>query len=354
MRRGLISWSKAELPESVLDGRVARAQAAMAQAKVDALAVYSDPARGAGASWLSAFMPYWNRGVLIVPKSGRPTLFTGMSNRVHGWIKRNANLAEVIYSTNLGDDVGRFVAQATAGAVIAVPDLPAIPGPVIDGLTTNGASVVDGTNLLAGLRASADPSELALFFKAASITHTALAAGSAKETDAGALVAAIDGDARRHGAEEVYVAVAPDLGKSRTLYRLEGATMLGARFAVRLSLAYKSTWVRMTRTFARDTAAADDVAQATEQFADAISVLPKTDGLARFPSWLIEGCRSTQPLEAFAGKLLTDGIEIVPGAVVSVQATIDMSHGPVLVGAPVLTGRNGERASLLVPPSFNE
>ncbi|MGZ5853847.1 MAG: hypothetical protein ACXWJ0_06870, partial [Xanthobacteraceae bacterium] len=125
MRRGLISWSRTELPESVLDERVARAQAAMAAAKIDALAVYSDPSRTAGASWLSAFVPYWNRGVLIVPKSGQPTLFTGMSNRVHGWIKRNAHLANVTYSTDLGGDVGKFVTQTTPGAVIAVPDISA-------------------------------------------------------------------------------------------------------------------------------------------------------------------------------------------------------------------------------------
>ena len=68
MRRGLIAWSRTELPESVLDGRVARAQAAMADAKIDALAVYSDPSRSAGASWLTAFVPYWNRGILIVPR----------------------------------------------------------------------------------------------------------------------------------------------------------------------------------------------------------------------------------------------------------------------------------------------
>jgi hypothetical protein len=108
----------------------------------------------------------------------------------------------------------------------------------------------------------------------------------------------------------------------------------------------------MTRTLARS--ATDDVANAGEQFAAATALLPSTDGLAKFKSWLVEGCRATQPLEAFAGNLVADAIEIAPGAVVSVQATIDMPSGPVLIGAPVLVGRNGERSSLLVAPLFSD
>ena len=351
MRRGLIAWSRTELPESVLDGRVARAQAAMAAANVDALAVYSDPSRSAGASWFTAFVPYWNRGFLVILRSGAPVLFTGMSNRVHGWIKRNSHLAEVIYSTDLGKDVGAHVAKTKSGAAIAVPDQAAIPGAVIDGLKASGASVSDGSALLMKLRASADPSDLALFYKAAAIAHAALAAASASETDGGALLAAIEGEARRRGAEEIYLAVAPDLVSSRRLYRLEGDVTLGVRFAVRASVAYKGTWVRMTRTCARD--AADDIAAATEKFAAAVALLPKTNELEAFPCWLIEGCRTTMPLEALAGTLLADSVELAADAVVSVQATIYMPSGPVLLGAPALLPHPGKRASLLVTPLFD-
>jgi hypothetical protein len=52
--------------------------------------------------------------------------------------------------------------------------------------------------------------------------------------------------------------------------------------------------------------------------------------------------------------MLADSIPIAPGAVVSVQATIDTAAGPILIGAPVLTGRGGEHASLLVPPVFDD
>jgi hypothetical protein len=351
MRRGLISWSRTELPESVLDGRVARVQAAMVQARIDALAIYSDPSRTAGASWLSAFVPYWNRGILIVSKTGRPTLFTGMSNRVHGWIKRNANLADVIYSTDLGGDAAKFVARAAPQAVIAVPDISAVPGPVTDGLSRSGATIVDGTALLARLHASADPAELALFFRATAIAHAALATLHAGERDAGTAIAGVDAEARRRGAEEAYIAVAPDLERGRSLYRLEGVAKLGERFAVRASIAYKGTWVRMTRTMTRTLSrdAGSEIVPAEEKFAAAVAALPDTSALAQFKSWLVEGCHATQPLEALAGNLVTEAIEIAPGAVVSVQATIDTPGGVLLVGAPVLIGRAGEGSSLMSP-----
>jgi hypothetical protein len=164
------------------------------------------------------------------------------------------------------------------------------------------------------------------------------------------MLAAVDGEARRQGAEEVYIAVAPDLAKSRMLRRQEGDGTLGVRFAVRASVAYKGAWVRMTRTLARD--GTDDLAATGGQFAAATAMLPDTAALAAFPAWLIEGCRALQPLEPFAGSVIAEAIAIPPGAVVTVSVAIDTPGGPVLIGAPVLTGRNGERASLLISPEF--
>lgn len=352
MRRGLISWSKSELPPGVLDARVARAQAAMAQARVDALAIYTDPARSGGASWLTAFVPYWNRGVVVLPRDGKPVLFTSMSNRVHGWIRNNAHLEAVNYSTRIGNDVARLVAEKKPGAVIAVPDINSVPGGILDGISADGASVVDGTALMAKLRATPDPAELAFAFKAAGIARAALARATAIEGDGAAVVGLVDGEARRLGAEEVYVALAADLGKRRALLRLEGTAALGAGFALRVGVAYKGVWVRMTRTLVRDPAAASDIAAAAERFAAAAAALPRVDALRAFPSWLIEGCLTTQPLEPLAGTMLEEASDIAPGSYVSVQATIDTPRGPVLVGAPVLVGRNGEASAVMASPVF--
>jgi len=349
MRRGLISWSKAELPQSVLDARVARVRAAMAQANIDALALYSDPSRSGGASWLTGFVPYWNRGVVVLPRGGKPVLLTGISNRVHGWIKRNANIDTIAYSTRIGEDAAKLIAQASPHATVAVPDMEGLPGGILDGLSANGATVIDGTALFAKLRTAPDPAELALAFKAAFIAQAALSKASAAETDAATLGGVIEGEARRRGAEEVYVAMATDLAISRALVRLEGTAALGAIFAIRVSVAYKGVWVRMATTLARDAETAATVADAAERFAAAVAALPRTDALEG-AAWLIEGCRTTRPLEPLAGTMIEEPAEIVPGSYVSVQATLETPRGPVVLGAPALIGRSGEPSALMAAP----
>jgi hypothetical protein len=353
MRRGLISWSKTELPESVLDARMARVQAAMAQAGIDILAIYTNPARESGVAWLAGFIPYWNQCVLLLPRSGRPVLVAGMTARVRDWIMRNGHLGDVVNTTRIGAETGRLVAQQKSDATVAIADIESVPGSVVDSIRANAASVIDGSPLLEQVRAPSDPAELAFAFKAAGIAHAALAAASGRETDGARLVGAIDGTARGNGAEEVYVALAPDLATSRRLIRLEGTAALGPRFAARVSLAYKGTWVRMVRTLGRDAMLADDLASATSQFATGLAALPQTDRLKRFAGFLIEGCRTTTPLEPLAGSALADARALAPGTVVTVQATIETDGRTILVGAPVLIGRNGEAASALIAPQFD-
>ena len=123
MRRGLISWSKAELPESVLDARIARVQAAMAQAGIDILAIYTNPARESGVAWLAGFIPYWNQCVLLLPRTGRPVLVAGMTARVRDWIMRNGHLGDVTNTTRIGAETGRLVAQQKSDATVTIVDI---------------------------------------------------------------------------------------------------------------------------------------------------------------------------------------------------------------------------------------
>jgi hypothetical protein len=352
MRRGLISWSKAELPESALDARVAKVQAAMAAAGIDILAVYTNPARESGVAWLTGFIPYWNQCVMLLPRVGRPMLVAGMTARVRDWIMRNAHIEAVANTTKLGAETGRLIAEKTSDAVVAIADIDSVPGSVVDGIRASAAEVIDGGPLLERARAPADPTELAFAFKAATIAHAALANAAASEIDAAHLVAMIDGEARRLGAEDVYVAIAPDIAASRRLIRLEGTAALRDAFAARISLAYKGTWVRMVRTFGRDAMVARDIASAVTRFAAAVAPLPRMDSLEGFAAFLIEGCRTTTPLEPLVGTMLDDTRAIAPGTVVTVQATIETNGRAILVGAPVLVGRNGEASSALVAPHF--
>jgi Xaa-Pro aminopeptidase len=350
MRRGLISWSKTELPVATLDGRMARAQDAMKKAGVDAIAVYSNPSLTAGVSWFTNFLPYWNQSVLVLPQSGEHVLVAGLSNRVNDWMKRTSHLGTVIHSPKLGSESGRIIAERKAGSVVAIPDLNMVPTSVVEGITAAGATVVDGTAMLAQLRAAGDPASTSLYFVAAHIAHVSIKQAAAVETDGATVAAKIDGIARRYGAEEVYVGVCKDVSKSRTFVRLEGTCELADTFALRLTLAYKGMWVRLTRTLSRNPKMTEALSSAAEQFAASVAKLPDTS--MKVSSWLVEGCRATQPLMPLAGSMVGEPLEITPGMIVTVQATIDTPQGPALIGAPVLVGRNGESSALLVDPDF--
>jgi hypothetical protein len=199
------------------------------------------------------------------------------------------------------------------------------------------------------LRAEADPAEIALAMRAAAIAQRALTQPPERGASLGGIIAAIEAQARTDGAEEVYVAAAPDLGRDRRLRRIEGEVALGERFALRTTVAYKGAWIRLTRTFARD-GTARPREEAASRLAAAVAQLPRADGFAGFSSWLVEGCRIAQPLEPLMGSRVAPAHAIAPSALVSVQVACEIEDLPLLLGAPALVGRPGEAASLLVPP----
>src|SRR5258708_6017280 len=141
-------------------------------------------------------------------------------------------------------------------------------------------------------RGAADPADVALTAKAGWIAHRALATVPAGIGTIGAAIAAAEGQARLLGAEEAYIAAAPDLSRDRRLVRIEtSAAAPGPCFALRATVAYKGNWARLTRTFLRDPKAAQAGAVAAEQFAAAVATLPDGRAFKALPSWLVEGCR---------------------------------------------------------------
>ena len=92
MRRGLISRSKAELPDAVLDARLARLRAAMREVHLDALLLYTNNTRAAGVSWLTGFVPYWSEALLVVTHDRLPVLVAALTYRVKSWIERTSRV----------------------------------------------------------------------------------------------------------------------------------------------------------------------------------------------------------------------------------------------------------------------
>jgi Xaa-Pro aminopeptidase len=337
MRRGLIARSQAELPDAVLDARLDRVRAAMSAARLDALIVYTNNTRPAGVSWLTGFVPYWSEALLVVPRQGDPVLVVALTYRVKTWIERTSRVAEVVHTPRVGLEAGRRIASAKADAAVGIVDFDGLSAGIADDLREGGPRLAlrDSSALFAQVRAAADPAEIALATKAAMIARHALAQIPRDGADLGQMLAAAEAAARQQGAEEIYLAAAPDLAHDHHLRRIGGAVALGQSFAVRASVAYKGSWVRLVRTIGCGEAAR---AAAIARLATAVNALPDARAFGSFASWLVEGCRIAQPLEPLMGSGVAPAHPPAPGMLVAAQGHINIGGTPVLIGAPALVG----------------
>jgi Creatinase/Prolidase N-terminal domain len=349
MRRGLIARSVVELPDAVFDARLDRVRAAMRTAELDALVIYTNNTRPAAVSWLTGFVPYWSEAVLVVPREGGPYLVAALSFRVKSWIERVSRVADVLHTPRIGLKAAQQIAAARPNAAVGVIDFDGLPIGIADDLREGGPGLTlrDASVLFAALRAVADPADIALATKAAAIGRHALAAVAGENLNA--MIAAVESEARRLGAEEIYLAAAADLGRDARFKRIEGEAALGKSFALRVTVAYKGTWVRLVRSIGE----AAIIQEAAARFAQAVALLPGDRGFAGFRSWLVEGCRMAQPLDPLIGSRLGDGHPPLPGALVSVQAALEVDGRTVLLGAPALIGQSGAASGLIADPLYD-
>jgi hypothetical protein len=349
MRRGLIARSPTELPDAVFDARLGRVREMMMQAQFEALIVYTNNTRPAGVSWLVGFVPYWSEALLVVPRDGAPYLVAALSFRVKSWIERVSRVGDVLHTPRIGLKAAQKIAATHSDATVGVVDFDGLSAGIAADLREGGLGLAlrDASVQFAALRGKADPAEIALAGYAATIAHRALAAARGDKLND--MIAGVEGAARELGAEEIYIAAAPDLERDARLVRIEGEAALGKRFALRATVAYKGSWVRLVRCFCE----AEIAQKAAARFAQAVAGLPNGHGFTGFASWLVEGCRMAQPLDALLGSRLGAPHPPLPGALVSVQAALAIDGQTVLVGAPALLGAAGEAASLIAIPLFD-
>ncbi len=134
----------------------------------------------------------------------------------------------------------------------------ALPAGLYDEIVGAAPAVelADMGSVFADVRRTIDDAERGLIGRADTLARTALDLIDAdKAADAGEVAGLVEKHARLGGAEEAYIAVAPDLDADRRMIRVAGTRPLAGRFAVRASVAYKGAWVRRIRSFARDAAA---------------------------------------------------------------------------------------------------
>ena len=301
-------------------------------------------------SWLTGFVPYWSEALLIVPRKGAPYLVAALSLRVKTWIERTSRIGEVFHNPRIGLKAAQQIAAMQKNAAVGVVDFDGLPAGIAEDLREAGPGLTlsDASALFAKLRGKADPAEIALAAKAAAIAHRALA--EMRGDLLGAMIAGVERQARLLGAEEIYIAAAPDLARERRLMRIEGEPALGKTFALRATVAYQGTWVRLVRTVCEPAI----TSEAAARLAQAVAQLPSDRGFAGFRSWLVEGCRMAQPLDPLMGSRLGAASPPLAGALVSVQGALPIDGRTVLVGAPALIGEQGEAASLVVDPLYDK
>jgi hypothetical protein len=345
MRRGLMGWSAEELPVAALEARLSKLRVAMAKANMDAFVIYTNNTRPSAVNYVTGFTPYWSDALMLVGKTGAPVFATALSKRVSEWIRTTDPLSEIVNTPKPGALMGERL-KAAAAKRIGVLEYDTLPAGLADDMAeaVPSAEWLDGTALFAGLRRELDEPERKLLAKTDAIAAAALKkaeTGDAK--DAGTLAGLIEQSARLAGAEESYIAVAPDLAADRRLNRTSQPMPLAERFAVRASIAYKGCWVRRVRTFGKDAAKTDAWFDGVSieagkpiqnQLAEQLKKLPG----AALTGWIAESCIGSYPLSAIASSRATEHLALAIGqfAVLTVELTVG---GAPWVGAkPLIAG----------------
>jgi hypothetical protein len=335
-----MAWDADEIPIEALKQRIQRLQTAMAAAGQDGMLLYTNFVRSGAVSYLTAFSPYWADGVLLVPRQGEPVFATTLSTRMGSWIQSVKPVGGLVTSPTPGTVLAQKLAASGGIGRLAILELDNFPsglyGEIVAALP--GVEIVDGSEAFALARAHLDDVERRLLGRAQSMAQAALERlRFDASTDVGAAVGAVEEFARLQGAEEVYVAIAPDLDSDRRFVRLSGNRPLGRRFAMRASLAYKGAWTRRTKTYSRDEKDTQPIRRADTWFKALLANIDASAalrgqievGIERLPGaelvgWMAEGPVGTRPLVVIASsREPTETSGHVPAFVATVGLTID-------------------------------
>jgi len=248
-----MDWDRREVPEAVLQERVAQVATACGEQGYDALLIYCGYTRPAQVSALTHFVPFWSQGLLAVVPSGKTALIIATTGRTVQWIRSTSRVDDVVPCPEVGAKAGEWLREHTSARRIAIASFDDVPASALANLrrALPDAVIDPAGDWYTALDASFGPTP-EVNRQAREIAASAMALISAgSNDDANALVAALDQHCRAQGAEEVAVYVSPDLSKAAQLSRIEGPMSLGQYFGVQITLAYKGYWLRTGSSFIR-------------------------------------------------------------------------------------------------------
>ncbi|HYK26164.1 MAG TPA: hypothetical protein VEV18_07885 [Steroidobacteraceae bacterium] len=246
MKRGLIAWDRARLPREALEARLESFERVCDGYDVPALVVYSDVWRSNDARYVSNYMPYWNRALIVVPRGGKPILLCSLSPRVYPWIKSVTLHEEILPSPNLPSQLAK-IAAGRGWTRVGIVDFAGLPHELHAPLAAGSLAIVDVPR--SALRPAPTESEVAMHRHAAKLARQTLAdalgPGALGATDhvlAGRLELAL----RRAGAEDLVVLVSD--GTTPPL-PARGAR-IGDRSSAAVALEWSGHWVKVARNVA--------------------------------------------------------------------------------------------------------
>lgn len=341
MRHGLMMWREEELSEEDVQARQNRTSEAMVAAGLDAMVAYTNHVRSHGVTYLTGFTPYWSDALLLLLPNRAPVFSTALSKRVGNWIRSVNPTSEVGHSPKPGRLIGERLAAAGCKRV-GVLELDLLPAGLAEEITAAAdVQLVDASAMFDSVRRCADEAELRLVRRTHALACEALDRVDINVATAGEAVSNLERLARDAGAEECYIAVAPDLAHDHRPGRLPNAR-IGDNFAVRLSLAYNGVWIRQTRTFSRDAHLRESISRLDQKLVRLSAELDLTAPLGgqlerleladQLIDWRLEAPRGTLPLTEVATPASDHGAEISFG-VLSLRAAL--GGCPILAGGPV-------------------
>ena len=354
MRRGLMGWDPDELPQATLAARLARLQAAMTRDGLDAYLIYTNLVRPSAVSWLTGFTPYWIDSILLVRRDGVPVLATALSKRVADWIRSTSWLDEIINTPKPGTAIGQRLAAAGAKRV-GVLELDGFPAGFYDDLTAAAPSAELGRRDRDLRRRAPPPRCRGAQADRARRRHRACGAragqcGARRQCRRARRVwwRSTRGSPRPR---RPISRSRPILRSDRRLIRVSGPLPLAPTFAVRASVAYKGSWVRRTRTFARDVPPA--AAPWRAPMPGSIKSLARSWATSRSPrksrrssrlpgaelkGWMAESCVGSYPLEVIAASGSPSKEAPAAGTFLVLSMELIIDGVPWLGAAPVFVG----------------
>jgi hypothetical protein len=243
MKRGLISWDRAELPAAAFDTRLSAVYQLCADFDVPALVAYSDVSRSNDVRYISNYMPYWNRALTVVPRGEKPILLCALSPRVYPWIKSVTVHETILPSPSLPAQLVKLCAEKGWNKV-GVLDRAGLPNDLYTQLGAEKLAVVDIPH--GRFRPAATESELVMHRRAAALAReilesevTRMAIGLTDHE----LTGRLERRFRRAGAEDLVVLISD----GRSVPLPAAGKKINENSSATVALEYNGHWVKLSR-----------------------------------------------------------------------------------------------------------